>query len=629
MELVPCPKCGDFNDAEAAECAQCHAPLDAEPEAAPPAHIALAPLEEAAPPEEPPAAVVEEAPPPAPFDAPPEVRAKVGRLEAEIAQKPNAPAVHLQLAKVYLDANRKDLAVGTLERFLAVDPTNAYVRHKHAQLTGVPEAAPHVPATPARADANPPPPSALRGAGTAAPPSTGVARTGQTSSFQTGLAQRPAAAPVSNMMRTVSGRTKAIIAGSLAFALVAIAAKVWLFPDTEVLVKGDFRAFGPSWSPSGKQLAFVLDDGRSTRLAVYDFGAGSFRPLAAAAVWDARGFAWSPDGRQIAYTGEGGGDEGGEAVHVVDVASGQSRRVAAGSSPSWASDGQTILTTCGPERPAVLDETSFSAIDWTPRFCTVNAVTGDVRRGGAVAEYGMTVSPLLQKAVSERYAETGAEAGRPPSSGEGEFQDMTQSLAESGARNVAQGSRNLSREVQARQYMERRKAGRDAARLPYGADVLVTDIGNGSAVEATRDGQSAYASWTPDGARILFATNGASGIEMWTMNADGGDRRLVVPGRLKIADPSSVTLSRDGRDVFFIAPVPGDPGLAKLMTGESPADLHVARAGESVAKRLSNRHPFKQRFAVSPNGKRIAYEVLQDVKLVGGAQKSEIWLLKR
>jgi Tol biopolymer transport system component len=214
-------------------------------------------------------------------------------------------------------------------------------------------------------------------------------------------------------------------------------------------------------------------------------------------------------------------------------------------------------------------------------------------------------------------------------SGDGAFQDMAQSVAESNATNFAQGSRNLSRELQARQYTERRKAGRDAARLPYAADVVVTDIGSGSAVQITKDGQGAYASWTPDGSRILFATSGPSGIEMWTMNADGGDRRMVVPGSVKIADPSSVTMSQDGRDVFFIAPVPGDAALSKIMTGESPADLHVVRAGEKEARRLSNRHPFKQRFAVSPDGKRIAYEVLQNVTMMGGAQKSEIWLLKR
>jgi Tol biopolymer transport system component len=616
MELAPCPKCGAFSNADATECAECHAPLDAEPEAGSSPPIAFAPMEPA--PEPPPtaAAPVEEGP--APFDAPPEMQAKVERLEADIAQKPSAPALYIQLTKVYVDANRKDLALATLDRLLAIDPTNAYVRHKRAQLTGMPEAAAQTPAP-----AGP--------AATAARPSAsaGVPRARQGAAYHAGVARRPAAVPVNNMMRRMTGRTKAIIAGSIVLALLIVAAKVWLFPDTRVLAAGDFRAYAPSWSPTGKHLAFFLDDGRSTRLAVYDFKAGSYRPLVPASAWDAHRLAWSPDGTRIAYTAEGG-DDGGGAVHVVDVASAQSRRLAAGSAPLWDASGDAILMTCGPERPTAMDD--YTEVDWTPRYCTVNAVTGDVKRGAPVEDYGVTISPLVQKALAEKYAETATAAAvpaAPRSSGEGEFQDMAQSVAESNATNFAQGSRNLSRELQARKYTERRKAGRDAARLPYGADLVVTDIGSGSAVQITNDGQSAYASWTPDGSRILFATNGPSGIEMWTMNPSGGDRRMAVPGSVKIADPSSVTLSQDGRDVFFIAPVEGDPGLAKIMTGESPADLHVVRAGDGAARRLSNRHPFKQRFAVSPDGKRIAYEVLQNVTMTGGAQKSEIWLLSR
>jgi dipeptidyl aminopeptidase/acylaminoacyl peptidase len=139
--------------------------------------------------------------------------------------------------------------------------------------------------------------------------------------------------------------------------------------------------------------------------------------------------------------------------------------------------------------------------------------------------------------------------------------------------------------------------------------------------------QSAFPSWTEEGARILFATNGATGLDFCTIKPDGTDRQIVLSG-IKGVDPYTVQLSSNGRYVFFVAAVPGNEGVAKLMTGETPADLHVAAVGARSAKRLENKHPFKQRYAVSPDGKRIVYEVFQDVKMLTGAGKSELWLMR-
>jgi hypothetical protein len=64
-------------------------------------------------------------------------------------------------------------------------------------------------------------------------------------------------------------------------------------------------------------------------------------------------------------------------------------------------------------------------------------------------------------------------------------------------------------------------------------------------------------------------------------------------------------------------------GLAQVMTGEEPADLHLVRPGDSAPRRLRNRHTFKQRFALSADGRRLVYEA-NDRKT--GA--SELWLMK-
>jgi hypothetical protein len=617
MELAACPSCGAFSDSEAATCSECGVPFPEDAAAVPVLSLAPLPAE--------PVADVEPAqpgsagaafPPPA-FEASPETLSRIDDLEAQIAKKPQAPALYLQLSKVYAEAQRMDLATGVVERFLAVDPGNAYMRHKLAQLTGTPEAV-KAPAAVA--------PAAAAAARAAAPSGT--------VSFQAGLAQRPAAPSLPHRGPSLWSRYKVPVIGVLAVLAAATAVKLWFFPSTRLLVSGNFRAHSPVWAPNSKQVAFLIDGDKGTQLAVYDLGEKRFRSLGPASAWDARSFSWSPDGTRIAYTARGDGEEEwGEAVKVVDVASGRASVVAAGSGPAFTADGQSLLMTCSPDRPAVYDEDTYASTDWTPRFCTVPATGGTASRGAA-AEGGGVVSPLLQKALYERWAEEDVAPSAPSerlpggatAAGADEF---TEAVIAGGARNLAEANRDMSREVSARKHMERRKSARGAEKLPYAAEILVGDIGGGDPVVLGGGGRHAFPAWTPDGERIQFATDGAQGIEIWTMNAQGGDRKLALGHGLKTVDPSSVTLSHDGKYVFFVAAVPGDPGVAKMMTGESPADLFEARVGAKEATRLTNTHPFKQRFAVSPDGKYVVYEVLQDLKLIEGAQKSELWLMRR
>jgi len=597
MDFAPCPKCGAFNAPDAAACVECRSPLDAEPDA-PAAPLALKAVP-AAPPETSP-----EPPAPSPaFDAAPDVLAKIAKLEADIAQKPLAKALYLQLAQIYVDAKRNDLAAAVLERGLALDPNNVYFRHKLAQVTGRPE-----------------PKAAMAGQ-----PKAVVAERPEV------RAARPAAPPA----RSRAGRLPRNRAVALAAALLAVAVgvKIAVFPSTKRLVAGNFRAFAPVWSPTGKHLAFLIDDARGSHLAVFDFGRGEHRVAGDVPMPDVDAFSWSPDGKRIAYVGPGNEQEWMGAIRIYDVGSGQSKALAPGSSPRWRAGG-SLLAVCGPERPAAFDGDSeesddASSYDWQSRFCRIDADSGAVTRTALAADYGMALSPLIDRVVFERYAETAAESA--PSAGtggDGEFQDMADAVVAGRARNVAEGTRDLNRELEARKYMEKRKAARGAGRVPADVEVFAADVDRGEPVRLAAAGEAAYPSWTAAGDRILYAANGPSGVEFWTMREDGGDRQPVLTG-VKVADPSSVRLSPDGKHVFFVAPVEGDPGIAKLMTGEEPADLHVAPVGGGAARRLSNKHSFKHRFAVSPDGKRIAYEVLQDVKMLSGEGKSEIWLMNR
>jgi Tol biopolymer transport system component len=600
MDFAPCPKCGAFNAPDAAACSECRSPLDAEPDA-PATPLALK-AEPETPLEEPPEARPEPAAPdPLPaFDAAPDILAKVAKLEADLAQKPQAKALYLQLAQIYVDGKRNDLAAAVIERGLAFDPNNVYFRHRLGQVTGRPE------------------PKA---------PAGGLVAQAATVQHPAARLPRPATPPA----RAGAGRLPRNRAIAVAAALLAIAVgvKLVVFPSTKLLVAGDFRAFAPVWSPTGKHLAFLIEDVRGAHLAVFDFASGEHRVAGDVPMADVDAFSWSPDGKSIAYAGQGNENDWTGEIRVYDVGTGQSKKLAPGSSPRWRTGG-SLLAVCGPERPAAFDgsDDGAASYDWQNRFCRIDADTGAVTRTALAADYGMVLSPMIDRVVFERYAETAAvENMSAGAGGDGEFQDMADAVLAGKAENVAEGARDLNRELEARRYMDKRKAARSTGRVPD-MELFAADVDRGEAVRLAAAGEAAYPSWTAAGDRILYAANGSSGVEFWTMGEDGSDRKAVLTG-VKGADPSSVRLSPDGKHVFFVARVEGDPGLAKLMTGEEPADLHVAPVGGGTVRRLSNKHSFKHRFALSPDGKRIAYEVLQDVKMLSGEGKSEIWLMNR
>ncbi len=612
MDFAPCPKCGAMNAPEASTCAECRSPLDAEPEAVP----ALAVKQDAAPP--PPETEPPEAAVPPPFEAPAEVLAKIDKLEADIAQRPQARALYVQLTQVYLDAKRPDLAVAVLERGLAADPANVTFRHKIAQLTGRPEAkVPIAGVTPSAAPAAPP---------AAAPPK------GQPT-VRVAPVYRPVYTPPRAPVRDGMPRGRIIAIAAAAIA-VAIGVKLVVFPGTRQLVTGSFRATSPTWSPTGKHLAFLMTDDGGSKLGVYDFKSGAHKVVGAATGWDDAAFSWSPDGRRLAYVAPGGEGAWGGAIHVYDLDAGRSKRLAAGSSPRWRAGG-ALLAVCDPE-PAQAGggygdyEMPVSMGDFQPRFCRIDPDSGAVTRAALAADHAMAVSPLLDRVVFERFTDLDATAAAAAAGagGDGEFQDLAAAVVAGKAENVAEGARDLNRELEARKYMEKRKGAKGAARLPYEAEVFAADVDRGEPVRIADAGQAAYPRWTDAGDRILFAKNGAAGIEFWTMREDGTDLQPVLRN-VKVYDPASVRLAPDGKEVFFVAPVDADAGMARTMTGEEPADLHVAAVGGQSARRLSNKHPFKHRYSVSPDGKRIAYEVLEDVKMIGGAGRSEIWVMAR
>ena len=107
------------------------------------------------------------------------------------------------------------------------------------------------------------------------------------------------------------------------------------------------RSVWPRWSPDAKQLAFLRDRGGNERFDIWlvDRDGERERNLTNEPEVMHRDIAWSPDGSRLAYVANAAGMA--FAVHVIDVATGDTRRLTEGefddALPRWSPDGKRLL----------------------------------------------------------------------------------------------------------------------------------------------------------------------------------------------------------------------------------------------------------------------------------------------
>jgi serine/threonine protein kinase len=93
------------------------------------------------------------------------------------------------------------------------------------------------------------------------------------------------------------------------------------------------------------------------------------------------------------------------------------------------------------------------------------------------------------------------------------------------------------------------------------------------------DGQWGLA-WTPDG-RVVYTSTASGAIDLWIMNADGGDQRQLT---MKAGRNFFPTISRDGRYVVFVSDRAGQAGLWRVnLDGSSPRQLTTTGSRPSVS----------------------------------------------
>ncbi|HET7583756.1 MAG TPA: hypothetical protein VFK13_02555 [Gemmatimonadaceae bacterium] len=132
-----------------------------------------------------------------------------------------------------------------------------------------------------------------------------------------------------------------------------------------------------SWSPDGRQFAFVAYVNGDNQIAIVDVAHGNIaRRIAIPGVGAISTVAWSPDGQRLAVSGIRGGQSD---LYVYDLSSNSTHRLTsdryADLEPAWSPDGKTIafITDRG-------EGTDFSALTYRPmRIALADATTGDVR----------------------------------------------------------------------------------------------------------------------------------------------------------------------------------------------------------------------------------------------------------
>jgi Tol biopolymer transport system component len=402
--------------------------------------------------------------------------------------------------------------------------------------------------------------------------------------------------------------------------VVLVAGAFWFFSGPTRLAAGR----GPVFSPQGDRVAYFNEAGGGATLHIYDLGSGRSRPLGRASFgFGGDAVAWSPDGRQVAFTAPGEGEFGPETVFVADAESGARRELATGSSPTWSPDGLSIGMFCH-QRPQALASTEDEDMPtaFSPGWdgvCLVSVADGAIRRLHEGTGNRLAFSPRAQTLVLERFPEDLPEDSAATPSADDELQALADEAVAGGATNVYEGSRDLGRAIEARGLD---KGGAAAVGYVVG-NLFAVDADSGAVSALTDDGRSSNPRWTADG-RIVYVHQpaGAPAAQLWVMEADGNGKQPLVKAPVELFDPGAVGIGGDR--VVYAAPVKDvNPGMAKMMTGEEAADLHLARLGDGAARRLKNRHTFKQRFALSPDGRRIVYEA-NDRK----TGESELWLMR-
>jgi serine/threonine protein kinase/dipeptidyl aminopeptidase/acylaminoacyl peptidase len=379
----------------------------------------------------------------------------------------------------------------------------------------------------------------------------------------------------------------------------------------------------PAWSPDGRRIAFARGGQNAPGIFLVPALGGQERKLldmpseyfsfSLQAV-----LSWSPDGKRLAFAD-------GDGISVLDVETLERRRLGGASPdcqrtwmPAFSPDGKSLAVACslslsrerlfvmpaigGVGRPVLAAPYDLSGLAWTPdgRFVVFTA-DGDLWR---VRPEGGEAEKLL----------AGRDAQLPAVSLEGHRLAYTQQVYNTNIWRLplADPTRPAGppeRLVSSTRSQRYPTFSPDGSRLAFestrsGAFEIWTCAKDGSdCMQLTSFGGPLTGSpqWSPNGGQIVFdsrATGDSSAL--YVVGPEGGPPRRLDTG---MGESSTPAWSRDGRFIYFSAPVGTTPQVFRCRTEGGSATQITKRGGS---------YPH-----ASPDGRRVYYARYAD--------RSEIW----
>lgn len=292
------------------------------------------------------------------------------------------------------------------------------------------------------------------------------------------------------------------------------------------LIPGEARPTFGNWSPDGSRIAYMVFEGAKTTLWIADSTGQNRRQLTFEGFEQLPNMTagWSPDGKQLVYESRRTGKPD---IWVIPVDGGSPRQltrdIRSDYSPVWSSDGKYIAFLSN--RGGQTDVWVVSSAGGTEFRVTDTPADKDDIPAWRPGTYELLLGATTRRSSLWRYdLATGAETRLTPDSLRVNWFQ------------VSPDGRQVNFSIHRGGDIE------DLAVIPASGGDIRTLVTGGGSVRTAR--------WSPDGAKIAFASNRAGTADIWMVDVATGGLRQVDTASSVESQPS---WSADGTLLYYIS----------------------------------------------------------------------------